>query len=41
MRRTIVRRLTEAKATIPHFYLNADCDGPFGLNPSPVQVPPG
>lgn len=25
MRRTIARRLTESKATIPHFYLTADC----------------
>ncbi|NYT64491.1 pyruvate dehydrogenase complex dihydrolipoamide acetyltransferase [Alcaligenaceae bacterium] len=25
MRRTIARRLSESKATIPHFYLNADC----------------
>jgi pyruvate dehydrogenase E2 component (dihydrolipoamide acetyltransferase) len=26
MRRTIARRLSEAKATIPHFYLKADCN---------------
>jgi pyruvate dehydrogenase E2 component (dihydrolipoamide acetyltransferase) len=26
MRKTIARRLTEAKATIPHFYLTVDCD---------------
>ncbi len=26
MRRTIARRLTEAKGTIPHFYLNLDCE---------------
>ena len=26
MRRTIARRLTEAKATIPHFYLTVDCE---------------
>lgn len=26
MRRTIARRLLEAKTTVPHFYLNADCD---------------
>ncbi|SDE99888.1 dihydrolipoamide acetyltransferase family protein [Limimaricola pyoseonensis] len=26
MRRTIARRLHEAKTTIPHFYLEADCD---------------
>ena len=26
MRKTIARRLTEAKQTIPHFYLSADCD---------------
>lgn len=26
MRRTIARRLLEAKQTVPHFYLNADCD---------------
>ncbi len=26
MRRAIARRLTEAKATIPHFYLNAECE---------------
>lgn len=25
MRRTIARRLTEAKATVPHFYLKVDC----------------
>jgi pyruvate dehydrogenase E2 component (dihydrolipoamide acetyltransferase) len=25
MRRTIARRLTESKATVPHFYLSADC----------------
>jgi pyruvate dehydrogenase E2 component (dihydrolipoamide acetyltransferase) len=25
MRKTIARRLTEAKSTIPHFYLSADC----------------
>jgi pyruvate dehydrogenase E2 component (dihydrolipoamide acetyltransferase) len=25
MRKTIARRLTEAKATVPHFYLTADC----------------
>ncbi|MHB1287790.1 MAG: dihydrolipoamide acetyltransferase family protein, partial [Georgenia sp.] len=25
MRRTIARRLTESKATVPHFYLRADC----------------
>jgi pyruvate dehydrogenase E2 component (dihydrolipoamide acetyltransferase) len=30
MRKTIARRLVEAKATIPHFYLTADCDvGPL------------
>jgi pyruvate dehydrogenase E2 component (dihydrolipoamide acetyltransferase) len=26
MRKTIARRLTEAKATIPHFYLTSDCE---------------
>ena len=26
MRKTIARRLSEAKQTIPHFYLSADCD---------------
>ena len=26
MRKTIARRLVEAKSTIPHFYLAADCD---------------
>ncbi|MGH0037437.1 MAG: dihydrolipoamide acetyltransferase family protein [Myxococcota bacterium] len=26
MRRTIARRLSEAKQTVPHFYLAADCD---------------
>jgi pyruvate dehydrogenase E2 component (dihydrolipoamide acetyltransferase) len=26
MRKTIAKRLVEAKATIPHFYLNGDCD---------------
>ena len=26
MRKTIARRLVEAKATIPHFYLNAECN---------------
>ena len=26
MRRTIARRLTSAKALIPHYYLNVDCD---------------
>jgi pyruvate dehydrogenase E2 component (dihydrolipoamide acetyltransferase) len=26
MRKTIARRLVEAKTTIPHFYLNGDCD---------------
>ncbi len=26
MRKTIARRLTEAKSTIPHFYLSIDCD---------------
>lgn len=26
MRRTIARRLVEAKTTVPHFYLNLDCD---------------
>ncbi len=26
MRKTIARRLTEAKSTIPHFYLTIDCD---------------
>ena len=26
MRKTIARRLTEAKSTIPHFYLTVDCD---------------
>jgi pyruvate dehydrogenase E2 component (dihydrolipoamide acetyltransferase) len=26
MRKTIARRLVEAKSTIPHFYLTADCD---------------
>ncbi|HVB90217.1 MAG TPA: pyruvate dehydrogenase complex dihydrolipoamide acetyltransferase [Beijerinckiaceae bacterium] len=26
MRKTIARRLVEAKQTIPHFYLSADCD---------------
>jgi pyruvate dehydrogenase E2 component (dihydrolipoamide acetyltransferase) len=26
MRKTIAKRLVEAKATIPHFYLNIDCD---------------
>jgi pyruvate dehydrogenase E2 component (dihydrolipoamide acetyltransferase) len=26
MRKTIARRLSEAKATIPHFYVSADCD---------------
>ena len=26
MRKTIARRLTEAKQTIPHFYLSADCE---------------
>ena len=26
MRRTIARRLVEAKQTVPHFYLTADCD---------------
>jgi pyruvate dehydrogenase E2 component (dihydrolipoamide acetyltransferase) len=26
MRRTIAARLTQAKATIPHFYLNIDCE---------------
>lgn len=26
MRRTTARRLTEAKATVPHFCLNAECD---------------
>ena len=26
MRRTIARRLTEAKQTIPHFYLTVDCE---------------
>ena len=26
MRRTIARRLLEAKTTVPHFYLNVDCD---------------
>lgn len=26
MRRTIARRLLEAKQTVPHFYLNADCN---------------
>lgn len=26
MRRAIARRLTESKATVPHFYLVADCD---------------
>jgi pyruvate dehydrogenase E2 component (dihydrolipoamide acetyltransferase) len=26
MRRTIARRLVEAKSTIPHFYLTVDCD---------------
>jgi pyruvate dehydrogenase E2 component (dihydrolipoamide acetyltransferase) len=26
MRRTIARRLLEAKTTVPHFYLNLDCD---------------
>ena len=26
MRKTIAKRLTEAKATIPHFYLTVDCD---------------
>jgi pyruvate dehydrogenase E2 component (dihydrolipoamide acetyltransferase) len=26
MRRTIARRLTEAKQTVPHFYLTVDCD---------------
>ena len=26
MRRTIARRLVEAKQTIPHFYLNVDCE---------------
>jgi pyruvate dehydrogenase E2 component (dihydrolipoamide acetyltransferase) len=26
MRRTIARRLLEAKTTVPHFYLNMDCD---------------
>ena len=26
MRKTIARRLVEAKSTIPHFYLNIDCD---------------
>ena len=26
MRRTIARRLTDAKATIPHFYLTVDCE---------------
>jgi pyruvate dehydrogenase E2 component (dihydrolipoamide acetyltransferase) len=26
MRRTIARRIVEAKATIPHFYLTLDCD---------------
>ena len=25
MRRAIARRLTESKATVPHFYLVADC----------------
>jgi pyruvate dehydrogenase E2 component (dihydrolipoamide acetyltransferase) len=30
MRKTIARRLTEAKATVPHFYLTSDCDaGPL------------
>jgi pyruvate dehydrogenase E2 component (dihydrolipoyllysine-residue acetyltransferase) len=30
MRKTIARRLTEAKQTIPHFYLTTDCDaGPL------------
>src|SRR5690606_23975658 len=26
MRRTIARRLVEAKATVPHFYLTLDCE---------------
>src|SRR4026208_216310 len=26
MRKTIARRLVEAKSTIPHFYLTSDCD---------------
>ncbi len=26
MRKTIARRLTESKQTVPHFYLTADCD---------------
>ncbi|CUW51765.1 branched-chain alpha-keto acid dehydrogenase subunit E2 [Brucella vulpis] len=26
MRRTIARRLLEAKTTVPHFYLNVDCE---------------
>jgi pyruvate dehydrogenase E2 component (dihydrolipoamide acetyltransferase) len=26
MRKTIAKRLTEAKQTVPHFYLNTDCD---------------
>ncbi len=26
MRKAIARRLTESKSTIPHFYLNADCE---------------
>jgi len=26
MRRTIARRLVEAKSTIPHFYLTVDCE---------------
>jgi pyruvate dehydrogenase E2 component (dihydrolipoamide acetyltransferase) len=26
MRKTIARRLTEAKSTIPHFYLSVDCE---------------
>ena len=26
MRRAIARRLTESKATVPHFYLNAECN---------------
>jgi pyruvate dehydrogenase E2 component (dihydrolipoamide acetyltransferase) len=26
MRKTIARRLTEAKQTVPHFYLTVDCE---------------
>src|SRR6202044_1536434 len=39
MRKTIARRLTESKQTVPHFYLNIDVDAdPLHLLPEQINA---